>query len=139
MSLPPLIHKFSSGAKIERPFSHGICNLRLEGQVCHRIGSLLPLPDEAPKFAQLYIHDSGNDTLELDRRLSNFRSLAGHNDTLHQLQAMLHAVNPYIRKFREAASWDTATPFHMVLKAVGRTDPTGMYQSRPYKSPFLLL
>lgn len=115
----------NTGAKIERPYSHGLCNLRLQGQVCHRIGSLLPLPGEAPKFAQLYIHDSGNSTSELDQRLSHFSSLAGHNDTLLQLQTMLHDVNPYICKFREAATWDAAIPFHMVLKAVGRSDPAG--------------
>lgn len=49
---PLLILIFITGAKIERPFSHGLCNLRLQGRVCHRIGSLLPDPDEAPKFAQ---------------------------------------------------------------------------------------
>jgi len=33
----------------------------LSGQNCHRIGSLLPEPRSAPKFAQLYIYDTQNE------------------------------------------------------------------------------
>jgi hypothetical protein len=44
--------------------------LRLQGQVCHRIGSLLPLPGQRPKFAQLYIYDTDN---EIKNRMDIFR------------------------------------------------------------------
>jgi hypothetical protein len=44
--------------------------LRLQGQTCHRIGSMLPLPGQRPKFAQLYIFDTEN---EISNRMSSFR------------------------------------------------------------------
>jgi hypothetical protein len=34
---------------------------RINGQVHHRIGSLLPLPHQSPKFAELYISDTKNE------------------------------------------------------------------------------
>jgi hypothetical protein len=42
--------------------------LRLHGQPCHRMGSLLPKIGEAPKFAQLYIYDTAN---EVSHRISS--------------------------------------------------------------------
>jgi len=41
-------------------------NLRIQGQVCHRIGSMLPLAGERPKYAQLYICDTTNEIEEQD-------------------------------------------------------------------------
>lgn len=42
----------------------------LSGQNYHRIGSLLPEPSTAPKFAQLYIYDTQN---EAANRIQHFR------------------------------------------------------------------
>jgi hypothetical protein len=44
--------------------------LRMQGQTCHRIGSMLPLAGQRPKFAQLYIHDTDN---EISNRIGSFR------------------------------------------------------------------
>jgi len=49
---------------------HDPPTLRIQGQVCHRIGSLLPLSGERPKFAQLYIYDTDN---EIENRIDSFR------------------------------------------------------------------
>lgn len=43
---------------------------RLQGQNCHRIGSLLPPPGKPPKFNQLYIQDTEN---ENQNRIEAFR------------------------------------------------------------------
>lgn len=53
----------SPGAKLDRTFNNGKGppNLRIQGQMCHRIGSLLPKPGDIPKFAQLYIYDIENE------------------------------------------------------------------------------
>jgi hypothetical protein len=40
--------------------------LRLQGQPCHRIGSMLPKPGHEPVFAQLYIYDTDN---EIENRI----------------------------------------------------------------------
>jgi hypothetical protein len=63
---------------------------RLHGELYHRMGSLFPQLSKAPKFAQLYIHDSH---AELDGRMGNFGGL--NRDTMQSLQMMLHACNPY--------------------------------------------
>jgi hypothetical protein len=58
--------------------------LRMQGQTCHRIGSMLPLKGQRPKFAQLYIYDTDN---EIKNRIGTFR--------LCQLQhySLLHPVH----------------------------------------------
>jgi hypothetical protein len=62
------------------------------------MGSLLPQPSEARKFAQLYISDPH---AELDGRMGNFGNL--NRDTLQLLQTMLHACNPYASIYQMAA------------------------------------
>jgi hypothetical protein len=44
---------------------------RVNGQIHHRIGSLLPLPDNCPKFAELYIFDTKNEIENRIRALTN--------------------------------------------------------------------
>ncbi|PNY10643.1 helicase-like protein [Trifolium pratense] len=44
--------------------------LRIQGQVCHRIGSLLPPEGQPPKFAQLYIYDTEN---EVKNKMQHFK------------------------------------------------------------------
>jgi hypothetical protein len=51
-------------------FGNGPYVFKICGVVCHAIGSLLPPPENPiPKFAQLYIYDTGN---ELDHRMDIF-------------------------------------------------------------------
>ena len=62
----------SPGAKVERTFNNGKGppNLRIQGQSCHRIGSLLPVPGGLPKFSQLYIYDTEN---EVQNKMKSLR------------------------------------------------------------------
>lgn len=62
----------SPGGKIDRSFNNGRGppSIRIQGQSCHRIGSLLPMPGHTPKFAQLYIYDTEN---ELQHRIGGLR------------------------------------------------------------------
>ena len=50
----------SAGIKLDKTInnSRGPPTIRIQGQPCHRIGSLLPMPGKKPKFAQLYIFDT---------------------------------------------------------------------------------
>lgn len=50
----------SLGAKVDTTINNGKGppTIRIQGQPCHRIGSLLPPPGDVPKFAQLYIYDT---------------------------------------------------------------------------------
>lgn len=53
----------SPRAKLDNKFNigRGSPTIRIQGQACHRIGSLLPSEGHPPKFAQLYIYDSENE------------------------------------------------------------------------------
>jgi hypothetical protein len=53
----------SPGMKFDKKVmgGRGPPTLRLQGQPCHRMGSMLPQPGEAPRFAQLYIYDTDNE------------------------------------------------------------------------------
>ena len=44
--------------------------IRIQGQPCHQISSLLPMPGKEPKFAQLYIFDTKN---EVQNRINAMR------------------------------------------------------------------
>ena len=48
----------SMGGKIDHTVldGRGPCVFRISGSNFHRIGSLLPVPGDMPKFAQLYIY-----------------------------------------------------------------------------------
>lgn len=84
-------------------------NFRISGSVYHRIGPLLPVVDQPPKFAQLYLVDSEH---ELQNRMKLFdkddkkddRGMRAH--ILGALQTMLHNCNGchLVRKFKEAAA-----------------------------------
>jgi hypothetical protein len=53
----------SPGMSFDNNFGggNGPPTIRIQGQPCHRMGSLLPLPGDTPKFAQLYIYDTENE------------------------------------------------------------------------------
>jgi len=59
----------SPGFKIDTSYNtgRGPPTLCIHGQAHHLIGSLLPMPNNPPMFAQLYIYDTDN---EVNYRLS---------------------------------------------------------------------
>ncbi|GAU41076.1 hypothetical protein TSUD_139790 [Trifolium subterraneum] len=74
--------------------------LRIQGQVCHRIGSLLPEEGEQPKFAQLYIYDTDN---EVKNRMNNFRNNKDLDEQIvKKLKSMLDQHNVHAKAFRMA-------------------------------------
>lgn len=69
---------------------------KIQGQVYHRIGSLLPSPEQIPSFLQIYF--VGDDEIEVDIRsglLNNLKPCL-----VNELQKCLHNNNPYIRDFK---------------------------------------
>jgi hypothetical protein len=61
----------SPGMDMDTPTNkgRGPPTIRLHGQACHRIGSMLPMSGNRPKFAQLYIYDTDN---EISNRMGTF-------------------------------------------------------------------
>ena len=92
----------SVGVKIDESVwgQKGIYTFHIKGTLCHRIGSLLPVEGEEPKFAQIYIMDSDMNQ-QIQQRLQYGH---GHLDEhiLEDLLTMMHKKNPYYSIFKVA-------------------------------------
>ncbi|KAL5191099.1 hypothetical protein HKD37_04G010424 [Glycine soja] len=72
--------------------------IRIQGQPCHRIGSLLPMPRKEPKFAHLYIFDIEN---EVKNRINAMRQNTGiEANIVAGLSQMLDEHNTHAKSFR---------------------------------------
>ncbi|XP_058774354.1 uncharacterized protein LOC131648630 [Vicia villosa] len=90
----------SPGAKMDNRFNNGrgSPNYRIQGQSCHRIGSMLPLPGEKARFAQLYIFDTEH---EVQNRIDGFRSRSGvDSNIVENLSSMLYEHNVHAQSFK---------------------------------------
>ncbi|XP_058784258.1 uncharacterized protein LOC131659030 [Vicia villosa] len=74
--------------------------LRLQGQTCHRIGTLLPETGKALQYAQLYIYDTDN---EVEHRIKCFKDNKGiERPVVNKLKLMLDEHNVHAKAFRMA-------------------------------------
>ena len=96
----------SMGANIDRSMNDGRGPpvFKINGQVHHRIGTLLPPDGSPPKFIQLYIYDTTNETRNRLRALHpDERPLEPLDPMIIQnLTRMLDEHNPFVKKFRIA-------------------------------------
>ena len=110
----------STGAQVDYGSMGSNGNFRISGSVYHRIGPLLPVADQPPKFAQLYLVDSEH---ELQNRMKAFDKDGKKDDRgmrphiLEALQSMLHNCNHFVRKFKEAAAAEDTQDGMLVLRA----------------------
>jgi len=97
----------SMGGNIDKTINkgEGPYVFRINGQIHHRIGSLLHETDNTrPKFAELYIFDTQN---EIQNRIEAItREDPDDNDInpyiVQELKNMLDQYNPLVKKFRQA-------------------------------------
>ncbi|CAK8569863.1 unnamed protein product [Lathyrus sativus] len=95
----------SPGAKLDNRFNNGggPLTLRIQGQSCHHIGSLIPPEGQPPKFAQLYIFDTDN---EVHNRMQGLRNTKNIDQVIvQQLSGMLYKHNPHAKSFQMAKHW----------------------------------
>jgi len=87
----------STGARIHESVTgtRGVYAFHIQGEMYHRIGSLLPQHDAQPRFYQLYIYDTTNQLQHCQNIMPTLDP-----DILHELQTMLSEVNPYAQMFR---------------------------------------
>lgn len=102
---------------------------RIQGQIYHQLGALLPLPSEEHKFLQIYfIGDESNDQDQVQQRQQ-------HNDGTRQqivtdLQVMMHANNALVEVFKYAyESLRNQSDQHRVVFHADRT-PAGQHPGR---------
>ncbi|CAE1279832.1 unnamed protein product [Acanthosepion pharaonis] len=90
---------------------------KVQGQVYHRIGSLLPEETSTPKFLQLYFIADYN--LQAETRIGILppSGRVPRRDVILLLQAMLHEVNSYIRSFKYALENAPFPSFSIVIDA----------------------
>ncbi|RZC18642.1 hypothetical protein D0Y65_005746 [Glycine soja] len=92
----------SPGIKIDTSYNtgKGPQTFHIHGQTHHLIGSLLPMPNNPPKFAQLYIYDTNN---EINNKLSqNPMHDILDEQIIIAIKNMLDHHNHYAQKFRMA-------------------------------------
>ena len=97
---------------------------RVQGQIYHRIGSLLPLPGTQPKFLQIYF--IGDSNAQLDLRCRLFRDV--QRGIVDNFQELFDRHNKLIRTFRTALDRMPSDEHRIVIRA-DRT-PTGEHERR---------
>ena len=76
---------------------------RISGQNHHKIGSVLPMDGETPRFAQLYIYDTGNEVPNKIRALTGVNSASKLDEQVVEgLLRMLDEHNELAKVFRMA-------------------------------------
>uniref|UniRef100_A0A803N417 ATP-dependent DNA helicase n=1 Tax=Chenopodium quinoa TaxID=63459 RepID=A0A803N417_CHEQI len=96
----------SMGSRIDNTVNddRGPYVYRISGTNYHRIGTLLPELGTGPKFAQLYIYDTDNETSNRLQYMGATEASSLDPRILQGLQTMLDDINPYVAVFRNAGS-----------------------------------
>ena len=89
----------SLGVKVDEKVTRatGPYSFRIQGDLHHLSGALLPRPGKPAVFAQLYIHDPVAQLHFREQRNRNLNSVI-----MTELQAMLNATHPYVQLYKQA-------------------------------------
>lgn len=138
----------SMGAKVIESINdgRGPYVFKISGQVCHRIGSLMPSEGRRPEYAQLYIYDTEHEirnriniTSSSDnsstRRLSSHPSFSANEGIVQSLISMFDTYNPIVKLFRTARERLTPdAPDQFFIRLFGKPDAHGDIYSAPITS-----
>ena len=109
-------------------FLNYLQTFKIQGQIHHRAGSLLPPPNEGHKFLQIYF--VGDSATELDKCCEIFN--ATNRVIIAQLQNLLHEHNELVRLFKIAL--DTMyTDDHKIVTRADRRRSCKAIQCSDYK------
>lgn len=84
---------------------------KVQGQIYHQIGSLLPMPEEDSKFLQIYF--MGDKEKEIDRRCAIHQ--ATKRAIIADLQRFLHEHNYLIKLFKHALDQMPSNDYQVVI------------------------
>ncbi len=96
---------------------------KVQGQVYHRMGGLLPLPEKEPKYVQVFFMGGEKETNQRCRLNQGVR-----RDIIEDLQTMLHETHPYVHSFKYALGQMQMPNKKVVIKADRR--PAGEHARR---------
>ncbi|XP_060801784.1 uncharacterized protein LOC132902069 [Amyelois transitella] len=102
----------------------------IQGQIYHRVGSLLPPDNQQHNFLQIYF--LGDETLEADRRCTVIHGV--ERETVLILQRMMHEHNRLINTFKTALEILPGENYKLVMHP-DRT-PSGEHERR-YNAPLI--
>ncbi|UYV80016.1 hypothetical protein LAZ67_18001431, partial [Cordylochernes scorpioides] len=104
----------------------------IQGQVYHRIGSLMPSENQPSRFLQIYfmVNDDDDDDIQTDRRCQQIQGV--RRNILQGLQRMLHQHNLLVQQFKTALENLPSDAYRVVVNA-DRTPP-GQHPRR-YNAP----
>lgn len=114
----------SFGVKGEITRGARMPTFRIQGQIYHRIGSLLPVSGAEPNFLQVYF--VGDSRAQADRRCHLFPGAKRH--IVRLLQYLLKSSNSLVREFKMALDRMPADHYRAVIRA-DRT-PAGEHERR---------
>lgn len=97
---------------------------RIQGQIYHRIGSLLPMPGDDHKFLQIYF--IGNEEEEIDQRCSI--AVTTNRDIITKLQEFFHKNNDLVNSFKTALEKMPPNNYKVVIRA--DKTPLGEHKGR---------
>ncbi|KIH66755.1 hypothetical protein ANCDUO_02915 [Ancylostoma duodenale] len=97
---------------------------KVKGQIYHRIGSLLPLPDENPRFLQIYF--TGDEEQQVDQRCENIGGR--RRNIVLNLQRMFHQHSSLVKLLKTSLERMPTDEYKVVIRAVKR--PTGEHERR---------
>ncbi|XP_058758996.1 uncharacterized protein LOC131632231, partial [Vicia villosa] len=122
----------SPGMKFDTSINEGggPPTLRLHGQTCHRIGSLLPEQGQIPKYAQLYIFDTDNEVNNIIKCFKDSKNV--DRSIVTKLKLMLDEYNPHAKAFRMARDMMKQTGFQdLKLKLISERSSDGRVYNHP--------
>ena len=101
---------------------------KIQGQIYHRVGSLLPVPDAEHKFLQIYF--MGDDDVQVDQRCNAIPGTKRH--IISTLQTFLHQHNALIKLFKTSIDNLPADNYAIHIRA--DKTPVGQH-ARRYNAP----
>lgn len=105
---------------------------RVQGQIYHRMASILPIPGEDPKFLQIYFIGQADDNNQVQQR--QHYNPGTKQQIVADLQIMLHANNQLVRTFKQAKDDSRlSSDDHFIAIHADKT-PAGQHQGR-YNAP----
>ncbi|UYV84655.1 hypothetical protein LAZ67_X002997 [Cordylochernes scorpioides] len=97
---------------------------KVQGQICHRVGSLLPLPDSDHKFLQIYFMGTTDDQVNQRCRFNS----STNQEIVSSLQNLLDQHNELVRLFKTAIERMPTDDYVVVIRA--DKTPAGQHERR---------
>lgn len=130
----PLLRKYNACFNMTsfqttvKPVNPHIFTFKVQGQVYHRMGSMIAENDTDAKFLQIFFIGDEEKEIRMRREIVPDTNL----QLLRELQNMLHFHNHYVRTFKTAMESNVNNDFHVVIKANKR--PAGEH-ARVFNAP----